>query len=93
MSYVHWQFQTANGDAKVMTHEEFAGTDLDKVLAVISVEEKIHMLAVSSIFDSVAKKSAVIRSPNCGSNRRCAGHGLVDHLWCAAARSSPYQDV
>ena len=49
MSYVHWQFQTANGDAKVMTHEEFAVADLDKVMAVMSVEEKIHMLAVSAI--------------------------------------------
>jgi len=54
MSYVHWQFQTANGDAKVMNHEEFAVADLDKILSIMSVEEKIHMLAVSPMLCSVA---------------------------------------
>lgn len=59
MSYVHWQFQTANGDAKVMTHEEFAVADLDKVMAVMSVEEKIHMLAVSAMSFFASQNSAV----------------------------------
>jgi hypothetical protein len=87
MSYVHWQFQTAQGQAKVLTHEEFATADLDKVLAVMSVEEKIHMLAVSNLVNGSGTTHALISfGPD-------SGHELVDDVWGASARYSSYQDV
>jgi hypothetical protein len=48
MSYVHWQYQTAQGHPKPLTLDEFARIeDLREVLKVLSVEEKIKLLAVS----------------------------------------------
>jgi hypothetical protein len=56
MSYVHWQYQTAQGHPKPLTLDEFArlGPDgLQKLLGVLSVEEKIGLLAVSPEMPSV----------------------------------------
>lgn len=48
MSYVHWQYQTAPGHPQSLTLDEFARIeDLREVLKVLSVEEKIKLLAVS----------------------------------------------
>lgn len=52
MSYVHWQYQTAQGHPAPLTLDEFARIeDLREVLKVLSVEEKIKLLAVSHIAD------------------------------------------
>ena len=52
MSYVHWQYQTGQGQIKPLTLEEFSKIDdLRPLLRVMSVEEKIHLLAVSTEVD------------------------------------------
>jgi hypothetical protein len=50
MSYVHWQYQTAPGHPQSLTLDDFAQLgpdDLRGLLGVLSVEEKIKLLAVS----------------------------------------------
>lgn len=52
MSYVHWQYQTAQGHPAPLTLDEFARLGPDEMkglLRVLSVEEKIKLLAVSHI--------------------------------------------
>jgi hypothetical protein len=52
MSYVHWQYQTGQGQIEPLTLEEFSKIgDLRPLLRVVSVEEKIHLLAVSTEVD------------------------------------------